>query len=165
MNAMATEGLAGYALETIERKFLLKLYQADGHSAHISEVKPNSRTPAAKCDRICQSLAGKGLIEYDTEICRFTLSAPGRVLLRLTTTSLPVTPDELKLLRACHGSMTAEKLGRCVPQEGRSQLIGGLVERKLLKVTKETIQEVRLTEKGKAFIGTCHAEGTGLKSA
>ena len=68
------------------------------------------------------------------------------------TTSLPVTPDELKLLKACRGSMTSEKLGNCVPANMRSHLISSLVERKLLKVIKRTITEVRLTEIGKAAL-------------
>ncbi|MEM6451395.1 MAG: hypothetical protein AAF703_13900 [Cyanobacteria bacterium P01_D01_bin.105] len=140
------------ALEIIEVKFLLKILEFDRHRAFLSEIKPNSRTSLAKRDRICRTLAEKGLVEYDTEISRFTLSAPGRMLLTLHTTSLPVTPDELKLLRSCKGAMTFEKLGSCVPKEGRSQLINGLVNRKLLKVTQQSIQEVRLTEKGKAFL-------------
>lgn len=148
-------------LERIERKFLLKLFEADGHRAPIAALKPNSRTSLGKCDRICQSLSEKGLVDYDAEIFRFTLSAPGRMLLTLQTTSLPVTPDELKLLRTCKGSMTAEKLGNCVPQEGRSQLISSLVDRKLLSVTKKAIQEVRLTEKGKSLLSAyCNKESS-----
>ena len=149
---LESERLGIETLETVELKFLLKLFRSEGHRAPIAVLKPNARTSLAKCDRICQSLSEKGLVDYDAEIFRFTISAPGRMLLTLQTTSLPVTPDELKLLRVCRGSMTAEKLGNCVPTEGRSQLISGLVARKLLKVTKKAIQEVRLTTKGKAFL-------------
>ena len=164
MSALQTQSLEACQLETIERKFLLKLYESHEHRAQLADIKPNSRTPAAKCDRICQSLAEEGLVEYDTEIFRFTISAPGRMLLTLTTTSLPVTPDELRLLRTCRGSMTAEKLGNCVPKEGRSQLISGLVERKLLKVTKKAIQEVRLTQKGRALLAAYSTENSSLKT-
>lgn len=160
-----SEPLSIELLELIERKFLLKLFEASEYRAPISVLKPNGRTSLAKCDRICQSLSEKGLVDYDTEIFRFTLSAPGRMLLTLQTTSLPVTPDELKLLRTCKGSMTAEKLRNCVPQEGRSQLIRSLVERKLLKVTKKTIQEVRLTEKGKSLLSAYCSKEPDLKSA
>lgn len=152
-------------LEAVELKFLLKLLESEEQRSPIAALKPNSRTSLAKCDRICHSLSEKGLVEYDAEIFRFTISAPGRMLLTLQTTSLPVTPDELKLLRVCKGSMTAEKLGGCVPIEGRSQLISGLVARKLLKVTKKAIQEVRLTEIGKAFLAAYQAESIGSKSA
>ncbi|MEM9087376.1 MAG: hypothetical protein AAGC93_01405 [Cyanobacteria bacterium P01_F01_bin.53] len=160
MDHLSTEGLenglvnilANIDLASIELKFLRKLLDAEDHRASITALKPNSRTSAVKCGRICQSLADRGFVEYDSEICRFTLSAPGRMLLSLQTTSLPVTPDELKLLRACRGPMTPDKLGNCVPVNMRSHLISGLVERKLLKVIKRTITEVRLTETGKAAL-------------
>ncbi len=153
------------SLDTLELKFLLKLLAAEGHRAQISMLKPNSRTSAAKCDRICQSLAEKGLVTYEDEIFRFAIAAPGRMLLSLQTTSLPVTPDELKLLRACRGSMTPAKLGGCVPESVRSQLISELVSRKLLKVTKRVILEVRLTEQGKVCLQSHQGEHARLKSA
>lgn len=152
-------------LETIELKFLLKLLDAKGHCSHISGLKPNSKTSAAKCDRICKSLAEKGLVTYDSEVHRFTLSAPGRMLLSMQTTSLPVTPDELKLLRTCKGSMTPAKLGTCVPEDMQLSLIEALVERKLLKVVKRTITEVRLTQKGNSLSQTYHCKNRELKSA
>ncbi|MEL7070080.1 MAG: hypothetical protein AAGN15_15690 [Cyanobacteria bacterium J06581_3] len=138
-------------LKTIELKFLLKLLEKKAHRGHISELKPNCKTSAAKCDRLCRTLAEQGLVDYDTEIFRFTLTPPGRVLLTLQTTSLPVTPDELKLLKACKGSMTLEKLGNCVPPGYGQQLVRNLVNRKLLKVTRQQITEVWLTEAGKQF--------------
>ncbi len=151
----------GQKLETIELKFLLKLLEAKEHRAHISTLKPNSKTSIAKRDHLCRSLTEKGLVNYDSELSRFTLSAPGRILLSLQTTSLPVTPDELKLLRACRGSMTPAKLGSCVPENMRSPLINTLVTRKLLKVTKTAITEVWLTEKGKSLLRSRQREQQG----
>lgn len=151
-------------LEPIELKFLLKLLDKEGHRGSIAELQPNSKTSAAKCDRICKSLAEKGLVDYDSEIFRFTLSAPGRMLLSLQTTSLPVTPDELKLLRTCKGSMTFAKLGNCVPEVMRRQLVETLVDRKLLKVVKSTITEVRLTDLALAYLKSCSAEGASHAS-
>ena len=145
-------------LETIELKFLLKLLESEGHRGHILTLKPNRKTSAAKCDRICKSLAEKGLVDYDSEIFRFTLSAPGRMLLSLQTTSLPVTPDELRLLRTCKGSMTPAKLGSCVPENMKLPLIKKLVDRKFLKVVKCSITEVRLIETGLMFLKNYSAE-------
>lgn len=139
-------------LETIERKFLLKLSNEAGQCTHISHLKPNRKTPVTKCDRICRSLAEKGLVTYDSEIFRFTLSPAGRVLLTLQTTSLPVTPDELKLLRTCKGSMTPEKLGSSVPVNARQSLIAALAERKLLNIIKTEITTVSLTPTGKQLL-------------
>ena len=147
-----TESLQAEPLRAIDQKFLMKLFGHQGHQAHISELSPNPKTPATKRDRICQTLAESGFVEYDSEIFRFTLAPAGRVLLTLQTTSLPVTPDELKLLRACKGSMPPAKLGTSVPANARAQLIMALVDRKLLKVVKTAIATVYLTEKGKQFL-------------
>lgn len=152
LTLLASNHMTMEKLETIELKFLLKLLETEGQRGHISALKPNSKTSKAKCDRICQSLAEKGLVDYDSEIFRFALSAPGRMLLSLQTTSLPVTPDELKLLRTCKGSMTPAKLGNCVPEDMRLPLVEALVNRKLLKVVKCAITEVRLTAAGLAFL-------------
>jgi len=59
--------------------------------------------------------------------------------------------------------MTVEKLGGCVPEEGRSHLIQSLVERKLLKVTKRAILEIRLTDKGKAAVCEPANQRTGQR--
>lgn len=164
MAPLATNVLAADLLDAIELKFLLKLLDVAEHRAPMSALRPNCRTSAAKCERICQLLADKGFVTYESQIFRFTISAPGRMLLSLQTTSLPVTPDELKLLKACRGSMTADKLGGCVPEEGRSQLISALVDRKLLKVTKREILEVRLTTQGKAFLCDHLGQVTGQRN-
>ncbi|MEL7333915.1 MAG: hypothetical protein AAFN12_16835 [Cyanobacteria bacterium J06560_2] len=147
-------------LKAIEYKFLLKLANCEGHQAHISALSPNLKTPVAKRDRICQSLAEKGLVTYRSEIFRFTLSPPGRVLLSMQTTSLPVTPDELKLLRSCKGSMTPAKLGSCVPENTRQHLVKALVNRKLLKVIKMAITEVSLTSEGARRLHNEHSQRT-----
>jgi len=147
-------------LKAAELKFLMKLGNCEGYKSDVSLLNPTAKTPAAKrdspaerrCQRICSSLAEKGFVEFDSEIYRFKISPPGRMLLTLQTTSLPVTPDELKLLKVCRGSMTAEKLGNCVPEGDRMRLIEELVERKLLQVVKYTIAEVRLTAKGQQLL-------------
>ena len=140
--------LEAVKLSAAEQKFLNKLRDYESCRSDISNLNPTPKTPASKRDRICKSLAEKGLVEYDTEIFRFALTPPGRMLLSLQTTSLPVTPDELRLLRGCKGSMTLEKLGNRVPAGAGQQLISSLVSRKLLKITKHAIREVRLTQKG-----------------
>ncbi|MEL6552404.1 MAG: hypothetical protein AAFQ63_02910 [Cyanobacteria bacterium J06621_11] len=143
------------SLTVLEQKFLLKLFHCEDQKAHISALSPNPKTPVAKRDRTCQSLSEKGLVEFDSEIHRFTLAPPGRVLLTMHTTSLPVTPDELKLLRTCKGSMTPEKLGSSVPHSTRQQMIRTLADRKLLKIIKTAITTVSLTADGKQFVHSC----------
>ena len=139
-------------LKAAALKFLLKLGAYKDSRSDISALSPSAKTTATKRDRICKALAAKDLIEYDTEIFRFALTPPGRVLLTLQTTSLPVTPDELKVLRGCKGSMTLEKLGNRVPPGSGQQIVSRLVSRKLLKITQHRITDVRLTQRGKTFL-------------
>lgn len=140
------------SLRPAEVKFLLKLLGCGDYQGKILELTLGSKTSTAEYGRICKSLQSQGLIEYDSEITRFTIAPPGRTLLLLDTTSLPVTPDELKLLKACKGSMTPESVGSKIPENTRQQMIKGLADRRLLKITKSAIKEVWLTTKGKQFL-------------
>ncbi len=138
------------SLKTAELKFLLKLLGCEGYRGSITGLSPSSNTPVAERDRICESLAAKGFVEFDREIARFKLAPPGRTLLMLDTTSLPVTPDELKVLKACKGTITPSQL--TVPPTARQPLIETLAQRKMLTITKNTIKEVRLTAQGAKFL-------------
>jgi predicted transcriptional regulator len=138
------------SLKAAELKFLLKLLGCEGYHGNITALSGSGKTSARECDRICESLSSKGLVEYDSEVARFRLAQPGKTLLTLDTTSLPITPDELKVLKACKNSMTPSKLS--VPAASRQQLIHGLAKRKMLTITKSTITEVRLTAQGAQFL-------------
>ena len=138
-------------LKTIELKFLRKLLEQGGRS-DISNLSPNEKTPAAKRDRICKNLAALGLVAYDSEVARFTISPAGRVLLTLDTTSLPVTPDELNLLKACRGSMAPGQLSSKIPMCDRQRLIRALADRKMLKIRSVAIKEVWITSQGRAVV-------------
>ncbi|WP_121970638.1 hypothetical protein [Leptolyngbya sp. BC1307] len=138
------------SLKVIELKFLLKLLGSEGYRDQITELSPNSKTKAAERDRVCETLSSKGYVDYDSEVAYFKIAPPGRTLLTLDTTSLPVTPDELKVLKACKDTMTPGKLP--VPANVRQQLISSLAERGMLTITKYTIKEVRLSAQGKQFL-------------
>lgn len=137
------------SLKTVELKFLLRLLDKENHRSQIADIKPNDKTPITQRDRICKTLAEKGLVNYSSVVSRFTISRFGKVLLSLDTTSLPVTPDELKLLRTCKGSMSPGQLSRKIPVNARQQLIHSLAARKLIKISSVEIKEVWLTELGK----------------
>ena len=140
------------SLKPVELKFLLKLIGCEGYTGRISALSPNSKTKASERNRICEHLGADGYVEYDSQVSNFTITQPGKALLNLDTTSLPVTPDELAVLRSCKGSMTPSKIGSQIPSNSRQRLIQNLAERGLLKVTKSTIKDVRLTDKGKRFL-------------
>ena len=140
-------------LKTIELKFLRKLLEQGGRSDILS-IRPNEKTPATKRDRICKNLSSLGLVAYNSEVARFTISPAGRVLLTLDTTSLPVTPDELRLLRACKGSMRPGQLSQKIPVGDRQRLIRALAERKMLKIRSVAIKEVWITAQGKEVVSS-----------
>ena len=99
-----------------------------------------------------KSLGSQGLVEYISEVAKFAIAPPGKTLLSLDTTSLPVTPDELKLLKACKGTMTPGKLGKKVPVGDRQNLIKSLADRGMLKISKTAMKEVWLSAQGKQFL-------------
>ena len=134
-----------------EAKFLLKLLGCEGYAGTLSELKPSSMS-AAECSQLCEALARRELVAYESGISRFTLAPGGRTLLTLDATILPVTPDEMKVLKACKGSMTLERLGNRVPESAKQQLIQSLADRRMLKITKAGISEVWLTTRGKQFL-------------
>lgn len=140
--------------KTAELKFLLKLLGCENYRGKIVELKPNSSTSAADRDRICESFAGQGIVEYESQIYRISLSPPGKTLLKLDTTSLPVTPDELKILRGCQGSKGTTLVSSIssVPKDSRQDLIRNLAERGMLKIAKEAIKDVWLTVQGKQYL-------------
>ena len=138
------------SLKAIELKFLLRLLGCEDYRGKITALNPSSKTPTAERDRVCEALSSKGFVEYDSEVAYFKIAPPGRTLLTLDTTSLPVTPDELKVLKACKDRMTPGKLP--VPANARQQLISSLAERGMLTITKYTIKEVRLSAQGKQFL-------------
>ncbi len=146
-------------LKTIELKFILKLLGCDGYRGKMKALSPNSGTKATDRDRICEALGVRDLVEYDSQIERFSLQTPGKTLLSLDTTSLPVTPDELKVLKACQKKKSEKSKGYTtpgdvsgVPASARQDLIRSLTERGMLKITKEAIKEVWLTAQGKQFL-------------
>lgn len=142
------------SLKTIELKFLLKLLGCEDYRGKMKDLNPNSGTKAPERDRICIALGSIDIVEYDSQIARFSLAPPGTTLLGLDTTSLPVTPDELKVLQACQkaeGYATPGKISG-VPADAHQELIRSLTERGLLKINKEDIKEAWLTDKGKRFL-------------
>lgn len=140
------------SLKAAELKFLLKLLGRDGYKGKISKLSPSSKTSAADRNRICEALSAKGLVDYMSEVARFSIAPPGTTLLGLDPTNLPVTSDELAALKACKGSMTPGKLGSKIPASSRQQIISSLADRGLLKVTKSDIKEAWLTAQGKQFL-------------
>ena len=142
-------------LNTLELKFLLRLLAFSGYRTAISQIKINPQTKAADRDRICHGLCSKGLVDFTEEVKQFNITPAGRTLLGLDTSTLPVTPDELLVLRSCvKGLTTPGKVSSKVPAASRQRLIQGLEGRGLLKIRSSQVKEVWLTASGKQFLLT-----------
>lgn len=147
--------LDGMEITALELKFLLRLLAYEGYRAAMSQIKINPQTKAAERERICARLHSKGLVDYSDEIKRFGITLGGRTLLGLDTSTLPVTPDERWVLRAClKGLVTPGEISVKVPADSRQRLIRALESRRLIKVHSKQIKEVWLTETGKQFLRT-----------
>lgn len=138
--------------ETLELKFLLRLLGVEGYRSKISGITLNKATKAAERDQTCEALGAKGLVEYESEIAKFAITPPGTTLLKLDTTSLPVTPDELQILKDCKGTMTPSKVSRKISASDRQRLLSNLAERGLIKVSKNMIKDVWVSAQGKQFL-------------
>lgn len=138
-------------LKTADLKFLMKLLGCEKYRGKIAALSPNSGTKSPERDNICKGLGAQGIVEYESQVASFAIAPPGKTLLTLDTTSLPVTPDELKVLKACNGNTTPGKISG-VPSNVREDLIRNLAERGMVKIKKESIKSVWLSAQGKQFL-------------
>jgi predicted transcriptional regulator len=124
-------------------------------------MRLNTKTSPSERDRVCRTLGSKGLIGYHEDVKQFSLTPAGRTLLTLDTSVLPVTPDELLVLRTGAKKMgTPGEVPKKVPSDSRQQLIRNLEQRGLVKVQKTQLQEVWLTPAGERYLREdCEPEG------
>lgn len=79
-----------------ELKFLLKLQECRNYRGYLTN--PCFKSFRAK-DKICQSLAVNGLVDFSREIVAVKPSAAGQALVKVAGDSLPITGLELKVLQ------------------------------------------------------------------
>ncbi|MBE9077278.1 hypothetical protein IQ241_08210 [Romeria aff. gracilis LEGE 07310] len=138
-------------LSPAELKFVLRLLGYPGYRTAIAQLRSSPQNTAA--DRICRRLGELGLVDYTSEIVRFAIAPAGRMLLGLGTTSLPVTPSELWILRSCQsGAIRPEEIHRKVSSLERLALVRNLDQRGLVKIKKIDIKEAWLTAAGQQFL-------------
>ena len=138
-------------MEVIELKFMLKLLEFTGYRAPIKKIKPNSSTKASERDSICKKLCDRQLVACVEEVAKLTIAAPGKGLLELEPTELPVTAVELKAIEACtKGIINPSDTG--IKAGDRQAVLQSLVERGFIEAVKTKITEVWLTEPGQEFL-------------
>ncbi|MDJ0532937.1 MAG: hypothetical protein QNJ70_10665 [Xenococcaceae cyanobacterium MO_207.B15] len=149
-------------MEVKELKFLLKLIGKNNYCGKISELKPNSKTKISETQSICRNLCVRELVACSETITKIKINSVGLALLNLNADDLPVTTDELKILKACSTEAITPGKTKVTPAEKREELITKLVERGLITATATKIEQVRLTERGKkTLLEEYNAKGTG----
>ncbi|MEL7313807.1 MAG: hypothetical protein AAFN08_02515 [Cyanobacteria bacterium J06559_3] len=140
-------------LSPLELKFLLRLleYPSD-YRTLISKVRLNGGTKASQRNQACNDLCSKGLVERIEEIRRYQTTPAGRNLLNLNTDELPITPNELKLLKAAAKKSVPPGQASAVPAGDRQSLLCQLEDRGFVSVGERRIKEVGLTQRGKAYL-------------
>lgn len=140
-------------MDVNEVKFVLKLLDFPNYQASLPEIKPNSKTPAAEKKRICRQLLKRELVAISDEISKFKIAAPGKALLKLESAQIPLSPQELKILKSCQKeAITPGKTG--IPASEAQALIQALAQKGLIQVneTDRKIKEVWLTPQGQEYL-------------
>ena len=148
-------------METIELKFLLKLLGFANYRAPLSKITPNSKTSATERERICRKLLTRELVECSYEVTKLKIASPGKALLKSDSTGLPVTAQELKVLRTSEKEkITPGKTG--VPAAERGTIIQRLADRGLIELETK-VKEVWISGRGQEYLRDEYtAKGTNL---
>lgn len=137
-------------MDTIELKFVLKLLGEADYRAPLSKVQLNNQTKASEREKICRTLCDRSLVECSHEVTKLKIAPPGKALLKLDPAKLPVTDQELKVLRASEKEkITPGKTN--VPAAQRQVIIQGLADRGLIELETK-IKEVWLSDRGREYL-------------
>lgn len=137
-------------MEIIELKFVLKLLEAPGYRDSLTKIK---LTPASERDKACRQLLERQLIGVSYEISKFKIAPAGNALLKLESSKLPITSQELKILKSCQKeAISPGKTGIAAPEA--QNLVQSLLEKGLIQVNakEKKIKEVWLTERGNEYL-------------
>lgn len=151
-------------METIELKFVLKLLGCENYRGKIEHLKPNDKTRAPQRDKICRNLTEREIVAHSRKVVRFKIQPTGERLLHEEITELPITDEQLTVLKACQKkSITPGKLK--LPAAERQTVIQDLEAKGFIKSEKVEIKEVWLTERGREYLrDEVNVSGTGTIS-
>lgn len=138
-------------MDVTELKFLLKLLGFADYRAVITKVEPNPKTKASERDRIGRQLIERGLVDCTEEVKKLAIAPPGKSLLQADPSTLPISEQELKVLKAtAKGTISPGQTG--VAADQRQAVIQSLAARGFIKIIDKKFKEVWLTERGKEFL-------------
>jgi hypothetical protein len=137
-------------MDTTELKFVLKLLGFDDYRAPLSKIQPNNQTRASEREKIGRTLCDRELVDCSKEVTKLKITPPGKALLKLDPAELPVTEQELKVLRASEKEKISPGKTN-VPAAQRQAIIQSLVDRGLIEVETK-IKEVWLSDRGREYL-------------
>lgn len=143
-------------MDSNELKFLLKLLGCRDYRSLLSHKTFDS---IKNKNKVCQDLGNRGLVDYSREIATIKILPPGRALLKMDTTQLPIAANELKILEAL--GKVSEKIPpskisvKSVKSAERDTILETLRDRGLIeaeiKIKRQKV-EVWLTQRGEEFL-------------
>jgi predicted transcriptional regulator len=137
-------------MDAKELKFLLKLLSFPNYRSPLTQIQPTPKMRSLERNSICRELRDRELVACREQIKNLTIAPPGKSLLKIDSTNLPVTPEEIKVLQASsQGKISPGKVG--IPAANRETVIQGLANRGFIIIETE-IKEVWLTERGQQFL-------------
>ncbi|CBN54548.1 MULTISPECIES: hypothetical protein [Kamptonema] len=142
-------------MDSNELKFLLKLLGCRDYRSSLAKTFDSIKNK----NKICQDLGTRGLVDYSREIASVKILPPGRALLKMDTTQLPIAPNDLKVLEAL-GKVSAKiapsKISvKSVKSAERDTILETLRDRGLIEAEiqiKRQKAEVWLTPRGQEFL-------------
>ncbi|WP_254568479.1 hypothetical protein [Oscillatoria sp. HE19RPO] len=138
-------------MDVKELKFLLKLLGYPDYRTSIANAKPNPKTKASERDRIGRQLIERGLVDCTEEIQKLAIAPPGKSLLQADPATLPISEQELKVLKATAKGSISPGQTKVAPEQ-RQAVIQSLATRGFIKIIDKKFKEVWLTERGKEFL-------------
>lgn len=141
-------------MDTNELKFLLKLL---GCQNYRSSLTASGFKDFKGKDKICEALGDRELVDYSREIASVKILPPGRALLKIDASQLPITATELKVLEKIGNASARIKLSEItsVKASEREAILKGLAERGLIEAEtklKRQKAEVWLTGRGLEYL-------------
>jgi hypothetical protein len=143
-------------MEPNELKFILKLL---GCANYQTPLTAKGFKDFQGRNKICQDLGDRGLVDYSREMATVKILPPGRALLKIKTSQLPISAKELKALekiaKASKKIKPSEIKLKLVNASEREAILQSLSDRGLIEAEiklKRTKAEVWLTERGQEYL-------------
>jgi hypothetical protein len=141
-------------MQTDELKFLLKLLGCQNYRSPLSATSFKSIKGKEK---ICQGLSDRELVDFSREIAGVKILPPGRALLKIDASELPISTTELKVLEKigkASGKIKPSEISFVKAPE-REAILKSLGDRGLIEAEnklKRQKAEVWLTQRGLEYL-------------